>query len=328
MEIVEMKRRYTIQSAWRDLGLPGEPAKNCRSPWPGEHAHGDANPSFSVFDEGTRWNNFATGESGDVFDLIVKARSCTTAEAIRFVEQRLGVARPERPPPPATCKAAAKIPPLRPGTEAELRELAGRRGFAVDALRMAQMRGFLHFAELWGRAAWCVTDQRRQLFEFRRLDGAKWSAYGRLAERKAHCLGTGKRWPIGTLESAAFPCIVVVEGAPDFLAAFHFLHLENKAERVAPVGVLGASNHRLDPEALAHFKGKRVTIYPHLDVAGREATLAWARQLREASVARVTAFDLSGLVLANGTAGKDLADVCRISADCLDTERKFAEVMP
>jgi len=32
-------------------------------------------------------------------------------------------------------------------------------------------------------------------------------------------------------------------------------------------------------------------------------------------------------VLTDGTAGKDLADMCRISADCLEAERKFSEVL-
>lgn len=30
----------------------------------------------------------------------------------------------------------------------------------------------------------------------------------------------------------------------------------------------------------------------------------------------------------DGREGKDLADVCRISADCLERERKFVEVLP
>ena len=161
----------------------------------------------------------------------------------------------------------------RPGfgsqVNAELRQLAERRGFSVDALALAQQRGFLFFANLWGHAAWCLTDSRRGLFEFRRVDGEKWPAYGRLPERKSHCLGAGKRWPIGTLESAPFSHVAMVEGAPDFLALFHFLVLERKTERVAPVGVLGASNHVLAFEALAHFKGKSVCLFPHVDDGSR-----------------------------------------------------------
>ena len=309
------------------MSLPGEPGKICHSPFAAEHKHGDANPSFSVFDDGRRAKNFATGEHFDIFDFIRKARGCDMAEAIRFVQDRLGIPRPERKPD-AAQKSCQKIPPLRRGSEAELHELAERRGFNVEALRLAEKRGFLHFTMLWGHAAWCITDARRALFEFRRLDGRKWPAYGRLPERKCHCIGAGKRWPIGTMESEPFAKVACVEGAPDFLAIFHFLLAEGKEGVVAPVGILGASNHALAPEALAQFKGKVVCLYPHVDDAGRTAARAWARQLKEAGAARVTAFDLSGLVLVDGTEGKDLADVCRISADCLERERKFQEVLP
>jgi hypothetical protein len=327
MEIRELKEAYRIPAAWRDLGLPGEPGRSCRSPFPAEHRNGDANPSFSVYHDGRRAKDFATGEYFDVLDFIRKARGCDVAEAIRFVQDRLGIPRPENRPD-AAKKTRHKTPPLRHGTESELSELAERRGFSIESLRLAEQRGFLWFAALWRHAAWCITDKRRGLFEFRRLDGEAWPAYSRLAARKSHCMGTGKSWPIGTLESEPFARIAVVEGAPDFLAAFHFLIVENKAGTVAPVGILGASNHALAPEALAQFKGKAVCLYPHVDDAGRKAAQVWARQLRDAGAARVTAFDLSGLVMVDRRPGKDLADVCRISADCLEGERKFAEVLP
>lgn len=324
MELTDLKDRYRIPQAWRDLGLKGEPAKCCSSP-----LREDRTPSFSVFDEGRRFRDFATGERGDVFDLVAKVRGCDTAGAIRFIEERIGVARPEHKPF-APAKTGPKLPPLRHGTDAELRELSERRGFSVESLRLAERRGFLHFCAQWGHAAWCITDCRRELHEFRRVDGEKWPAYGRLPARKCHCVGAGKAWPIGTLESERFPKMAVVEGAPDLLGSMHFLLLENKAETVAPVGILGASNHRLAPEALAKFKGKLVCLFPHVDEAGRVAVREWARQLKAAGAARVSAFDLSGLVTADGSEGKDLADVARIHPDCFESAegRKFREVMP
>lgn len=322
MELKTIKAAYRIAAAWRDLNLPGQPGNCVPSPFRPDHK-----PSFSVFDDGTRWKDHATGDAGDVFDFVRLARGCSMADAIRFVEDRLGITRPERKPH-AAKKTGAKLPPLRAGTADELRELAERRGFFVEALRFAESRGYLRFCNLWGHAAWCVGDSRRALFEFRRLDGQKWSAYGRLPERKAHCVGTGKAWPLGVMESEPFPKIAMVEGAPDFLAAIHFLIVEGKEKTVAPVAVLGAANHALAPEALAKFAGKSVCLYPHADEAGQTAARAWALALRDAGAARLTAFDLSGLVLMDGTEGKDLADVCRISPDCFEREQKFAGVLP
>src|SRR5437867_4412491 len=160
-DLEALKVPYRIPQAWRDLRLPGKPAKSCCSP-----LREDKNSSFSVFGDGRRFNDFATGDRGDVFDLIAKVRGCDTAGAIRFVEEHLGIVRPEHWPAQPQ-KPARKIPPLRPGTENELREMAERRGFNVEALRLAQRRGFLYFCTLWGHSAWCITDCRRELFELR-----------------------------------------------------------------------------------------------------------------------------------------------------------------
>ena len=325
IELSEMKRRYSIAHAWADLGLRGQPGKCVCSP-----LRKDNSPSFSVWADGMKAKDFATGESFDVFDFVAQARGCSLAAAIAFVRERLGVARElRRPePPPRPPRPAPKLPLLRRGTRDELRELSGRRGFSIEALQLAEDRGLLFFSDLWSHSTWCITDQRQQLHEFRRVNGEKFPAYGRLPARKSHCFGQGKSWPLAVLESAPFAKVAWVEGAPDLLASIHFLRAEGKTETVAPVAILGASNRALAPEALAHFKGKAVCLYPHADDAGREAARSWARQLKAAGAARVTAFDLSGLVKVDGTTGKDLADVALMSAETFELERKFWELMP
>lgn len=115
-----------------------------------------------------------------------------------------------------------------------------------------------------------------------------------------------------------FPKVAFVEGAPDLLAAFHFLIAEGKELSVAPVAALGASNHVLDPEALRYFSGKVVRIFPHLDKAGYTACKAWAKALKDAGAARVEAFDLSGLDRSDGVSGKDLADLVLIHPECFE----------
>jgi len=322
--LVELKARYGIARAWRDLGLAGEPAKICRSPFPGEHKNGDAHPSFSVFAEGARWKDQATGEGGDVFDLVKKAQGSDIAGAIAFVRERLGIVRE-----PAVAAGGTPWPELRPGTASERARLATLRNLAPEAVQLAGERGFLHFGALWGKPFWAITDQRRKLVEFRRLDGAPWPAFGRLAERKSHCMGSGKDWPVGTLEAAPSPKVAWLEGAPDFLAFWHFAIIEGRTEAVAPVAMLGAANHRVAGDALARFHGKQVVLYPHVDDAGRTAAMAWARQLRAVG-ATVSAFDLSGIEKDDGTPGKDLNDVCHISAECFESADcyRFRAVLP
>ena len=66
-----------------------------------------------------------------MFDFIRKARACDMVAAIRFVEDRLGIRRPE-----SECdqlkRCAPRIPALRRGTASELLALAERRAFNVD----------------------------------------------------------------------------------------------------------------------------------------------------------------------------------------------------
>jgi len=320
----DLKARYSIAQAWRDLGLEGEPAKICRSPFPADHKNGDAHPSFSVFAEGRRWKNQATGEGGDVFDLVRKARGTDVAGAIAWVCERLGVAAV-----PSEHGSGTRWPALRPGTPEECTRLAGMRSLHVNAVRLAAERGFLHFGTLWHHTFWALTDQRRKLVELRRLDGKPWPAFGRLAERKSHCLGSGKDWPVGTLEAAPYDVVAWMEGAPDFLAFWHFALMEGKMDAVAPVAMLGAANQRIAADALARFHGKRVALYPHCDDAGCTAAKTWARQLRDVGAA-VAAFDLSGVEKIDGTAGKDLNDLCFIAVDCYEKPEnsRFREVLP
>jgi hypothetical protein len=319
-DISDIRLRLPIADAWRALNLPGSPAKSCSSPF-----RDDRNPSFSVYHEATgdRWKDHAEGCGGDVLDLIEKTKGCTTAEALIWARSILGIDQQADRRPDGKRKWT---PDLKRGTPEQMQRLSTLRGFSMQGLEEASRRGFLHFTTMAKQEAWAVTDRRRQVIELRRLDGQKWAAYGALPERKAHCVGSGKSWPVGIEEAEDFDKCALVEGAPDFLALHTFMWGEEK-EDIAPLGVLGAASHRLAPEALAKLRGKLVCLYPHADEAGAAAAKAWARALRDAG-AKVTAFDLSGIVRADGRPGKDLADVCCIDYDCFERERKFWGVLP
>lgn len=83
--IDEVKARYTINEAWRDEGLPGAPARSCRSPF-----REDRHPSFSVFDDARKWRCHTTGEGGDVLDFLARCRNCSPAEALAIARERVG----------------------------------------------------------------------------------------------------------------------------------------------------------------------------------------------------------------------------------------------
>jgi len=319
-DIADIRLRLPIAEAWRALNLPGSPAKSCSSPF-----RDDRHPSFSVFHESTgdRWKDHATGDGGDVVDFIEKARGSTKAGALAWARSILGIDQQADRRPDGKRKWT---PDLKCGTPEQLQKLSTLRGYSMEGLQEASRRGFLFFTEMAKTEAWAVTDRRRQVVELRRLDGQRWSAYGALPERKAHCVGSGKNYPCGFEEAADFDKCALVEGAPDFLALFTFFAAEERSD-IAPLGVLGAASHRLAPESLEKLRGKLVCLYPHADEAGAAATKAWARALRDAG-AKVTAFGLGGIVRADGRAGKDLNDVLLMDADTYERERKFWRVLP
>jgi len=330
LSIDEIKARLSIPEAARLLGMDWQAGKSCASPF-----RKDRHPSFSVFEDGRRWRDHATGEGGTVIDFIQTALDVPLKAAIAWAREKCG--GPVLPVPFATGAAMkkpagdakAKPPPkLRAARAGELEALAALRGFKVETLAEAQRRGLLAFADVWGRVAWLVCDPGGRIAEGRRLDGKPWDAYGAMPARKCHAWGGQKSWPVNLEEAAQCSKLALVEGGPDALAALEIMRREGAAG-VDVVAVLGAANTRLDAVALPFFKGKVVRLFPHADEAGQRAAREWALALREAGAARVDAFDLRGIVRRDGEAGKDLCDVLNIAPECVERVTKFqGRMMP
>ena len=176
-----------------------------------------------------------------------------------------------------------------------------------------------------GFPAWIVTDGARVNAQARRLDGRLWPHIG---DKKAFTLpGSRAAWPIGTKEAENFPCVVLVEGGPDLLAAHHFIVAEDREADTAAVAVLGAAND-LPEDALLHLANKRVRLFPHADAAGRAAALRWTRQLERVGC-EVDAFDFVGLICSDGEVVEDLNDFALLDANQFEAEHAdLMEVLP
>lgn len=336
LPIETIKSRLLIPEVWRRLELPGEPGKCCASPF-----RPDKKPSFSVFQDGQRFRDHASGASGSVLDFIQLALKLPLDAALQWAREQCGgvsvvptvrsasrgvEAGQKATPGPVRAKPC---PPLRQGSAAELQALAALRGIPVITLAEAQSAGLLAFAEVWGRAAWLVCDPGGRIAEGRRLDGLPWEAYGSMPARKCHAWGGQKNWPVNLEQAARCPKLAMVEGGPDALAALEFVRREGVVDTVGVVAMLGAANTRLDAEALPFFRGKQVRLFPHVDAAGRTAAREWGRVLVEAGAARVDAFDLSGLECRDGRPGKDVCDLLNIAPECRGRSPKFqGRIMP
>src|SRR6266478_191314 len=101
--IDEIKDRFTIPMLGRELFPDWKPAKSCRSPF-----RDDRSPSFSVYNEGKLFMDFATGERGDVVDFYALAKGISAPAALNALWDRLGSANGHCERPLTSEKPTAK----------------------------------------------------------------------------------------------------------------------------------------------------------------------------------------------------------------------------
>ncbi len=280
IDLDEAKQRLPIPDLWRLIGLEGEPADQCRSPF-----REDRNPSFSIYADGTRWRDFSTGEGGDAVDFLAVARGLSNADGIReFIalaggrEPAATTPKPYRRTLEKPKKGNPRLPELSTGTPGDWKQLAELRGLSEPGIARAVALGLVRFADWHERRIWVATDATRRNAQARRLDGEMFPAIGKLAARKSHTFaGSEAGLPLGLPNVKGARAVLVVEGGPDLLAACDCVALSGVRD-IASVGILGASN-RLSRETLAILQGRRVRIFPHADDAGRAAGERWQRQL-------------------------------------------------
>ena len=306
--------------------LPGwKASKSCRSPF-----REDRKASFSVFDDGRAFHDFATGDGGDVVRFLELATGMDAKSAIREIVAMAGLSyreplptmpkkRPERPQKPRGTPALPED--LHEGSDAELSALARLRGINPEACQIASERGLLRFTcELVDGAetvpGWIILDGGRRNAQARRLDGRRIAHIGAKAKTVA---GSDASWPIGARTCQAFDLVAFCEGGPDLLAALHFAWCEGVEDRVGVTTMLGAGLNIAD-DALPCFAGKHVRLFPHGDEPGKASAIRWARALRSAG-ATVDAFSFDGIRQANGAPVCDLNDLAHVHADDFENDR-------
>jgi hypothetical protein len=328
---------------------------------------------------------FGCGWSGDIFAFWQAVKGCDFKQALKDLAGVAGVpmgadggwTRSEVPRVRAQEKRLEveddahrmpSLPSLRHLRRGECEEIARHRGLDAEAVWLAARRfGRLAFSmwPLYERAgewmprtcgalpSWCAIDSTRKVAEFRRLDNEKYVRQdGGTIKSWSTC---GKNWPLGAADMNGRPAVMLVEGGPDMLAAYHFLMLHGQLDRVAVVCMLGAGN-RIRAEALPFFAGKRVRIMVDADalkddenlakrrVPGMEAAARWSVQLCEAGAAvetfcvgpiydtmsiaawgrgELTSDEVqvlhAGLTLPSGAAVKDLNDLARCAPSVLES---------
>jgi hypothetical protein len=325
MNLQEAKDRVRIPDLWREFGYDGEPRKTCFCPF---HENTKTR-AFSVFDDGRAWKCHAGCGKGSVVDFVAKGMGLSDAEACQEILRRAGgvpqtphFPREEKHAETAEREKARKReswPVFETPTGAEIKAIAELRGLSKEGVSLAAERGLLYCANSREGRAYIITDLRRKNAQGRLLSGEHWSPGA-----KAKTLpGGSAAWPVGLREASSFPSIALVEGGPDFLAAFHLAFCAGVEDRVGPVAMLGASN-AIPDDALRYFAAKRVRIFQHDDETGRIAAALWAAQSIAAG-AEVDGYSFLGLRRADGGGVKDLNDFAQVHPDEWEEQREIIE---
>lgn len=327
-DLEALKEKILIPEVWKRLGFSGIPGTACRCPW-----RDDRKPSFSIHNNGRRWKDFSTDESGDVIDFIARAGGIDLAEATRrFIAMDGAPATVATRTLPRLAQTASelRLPALRSATTADLHAVAESRRIDTEAVILAHGLGTLRFGDVCGSPCWILTDDAGKIAEARRVDGKPFPPIGELPERKAHTLkGSRKAWPVGVAVLREMPevrTLLLVEGGPDYLAALHFA---NRYERwnVLPVAMLGrGTGAAIDAEALRLMAGRRVRIYPHADAdgGGKASAEKWAAQLHSVRC-QVDFFEFDNLTRRDGRPVKDLNDATEISPE---QQPELSDIIP
>jgi len=309
------KSRLSIPELWRLRGWPGNPGKSCKFPDGTEKRN-----SASIFKDGTLLHDFRTGKTYDGPALLAEVEGGSLSDAARLFIQLAGV-RADDPPAPVVVRRAVPEPERKKPDLARLRlvhpseneilALGKLRHLSAAAVQEACGRGFLWCCDSREGRAWLLRDAAGWVAVARRMDGEAWNCIGGAKARLVK--GSRAAWPLGIEESLSFPAIALVEGGPDFLAAFHFILEAGVSEGVAPVAMLGAGLS-IDKEVMKFFTGKRVRIFIDDDEAGRLAFARWSGQLALVGCV-VDGFNFSGLIRADGEPVKDLNDCTQLSPE-------------
>lgn len=253
--------------------------------WSVGSVSGEKGKSLSVCVQGAKagqWldRNPAGAGSGDLIGLWKAVKGVDSQAANKEALAWLGIEDDPLPGYAPSDTWARLQQKMHAGSPEELDALAELRGLpSIAGLTLATNAGHLWFAEVYDDGqeypAWILTDHSRINAQARRMDGQLWGKSGAKCKTIKGCKAS---WPVG-LAGINGKEVALVEGSPDFLAAWHYIWLKDAQARIIPVAMFGASMN-IPPEAATLFAGKRVHAFPHNDAdgGGETAMAKWEQQ--------------------------------------------------
>ena len=327
-DVSEIKSRLTIFDVSDMLGLRLQGKGNLyHSPF-----RDDKKPSFSISKNGQLFNDFATGDKGDLITFYKLATNTDTTQAIKDLAR---ITHVEKTPYKAVYTTKHRNIPTRESNpqkkpniphltwnKSYATQLQSLRGYSVESQRIAYERKIFGFCEYFNNPAWIVKDIADNVAQARRIDGQLWewkdNKVKSLTLKNSDCTTPAGFYSIGTNKH-----IILCEGSTDLLAVFHFAWINDCIDDIEILAMLGASQH-INRNCLDVFVDKKVLIFPDCDTAGNKALKTWSDQIK-LYAKKVFYFDFKGFHTATGDPVKDLSDFIKLDYDEWEQCRPYTE---
>lgn len=282
----QAKECYTIYDLWRAFGYPDNPKGTVKSPF-----RDDSKASFSIYDNGRKFKDHATGQTGDVIEFLCIALGCDHCGARDWFGERLGIDfldhipdKPKKTTAKPQARKKIKWPDgLKRGGKAEWEQFSRSRGLSNRTAWVLHKAGIVIPCSLSGHDCYIVTDKSHRAAEIRRLDR---ELFGK--SKAYHLSGVDKSWPVGLellRESLPEVGVMLLEGATDLISAYdlfiRYRRDHGGLQEWVPAAVLGSNCRNLHPEAIEMIKGRHVRLVPDGDEAGEAMAKHWSQMLRQ-----------------------------------------------
>lgn len=140
--IEDLKQRIDLHDLAERLGL--RRGKGKKSNYHSPH-HDDQSPSLSVYAGGTKWKDFSSNQGGTCVDLVIYAKGCDVAAAVRLLHELYGIPM-DRPDEPRREKSLVEYIADRCLAAADRAvEYLASRGISDEVVRRAIQKGSVGF---------------------------------------------------------------------------------------------------------------------------------------------------------------------------------------
>jgi len=240
----------------------------------------DNNPSFTIYQGKSgewRYSDKATGEGGNMINLVAQALRISLGEAAAIIDKKLNLGlwqTPRSSKKERTVREFENVD-LQPLTDEVAKRISKSYGLSgTQGIKRLQRDGLLHVGRCWFRSSpkdysiddcWMLLDAKTKGGTARPIDGV-WKS-----RNKSMCPKGWRKKPIGlSAVHASCVCLYVVEGEKDGLHAAHAIDSDDSCSVIIMPSTCTNLSPKMIPDNIS-----TVVILAQADKGGVKAAIKW-----------------------------------------------------